>query len=584
MPFTKQGPFTKKVTDLPDEPSPTYTATDIKAHFQIPSDELMATLNAAIDKLNATTDGASGADNIGATGFDGLASNVQALLDYLKANKTDLSGDHQGTWQGYTPTQTDPGIQSVVDEHTAQLADIAINVKAKGAKGDGLTDDTVSIQNAIDSLPSGGTVYFPKGTYLVGLLSIPSNIKLLGHSKFTTILKLKNSAGTQLLKNKDGSTGNSGISIESIQFDGNLANNTADKDIIVFDNCKNVNLKNVIAHSTQGTPVSFVKGSFYSVQDSEFYNGKYGLFAFWITDSIISNCVFRDSRPYEADVNNGNKATTTSGRDGLQFKGGHRNLVSDCIAFGNAIQGFDCHSETDGVTVDRSTDTMFANCISYNNGASGFNVSGANDIHYVNCIAFGNGGVAEQDGYYGLNLFGSGEADLYNITVTGGSFYSNNKCGITANHGGRNITIHGVKAYKNGTEGITVTSPDGNGYFVKGLKIVNCDAYQNNTHGIFVSGVVDLHLVNNTAYNNDEGNTGFKTGFTVTGSSTNKTLNALIEGNRAFDDRATKRQRIGLDIKNAEYYIIKNNNFLGNAVTSLNETMGTNRFVSDNFI
>jgi hypothetical protein len=123
MAFTKQAPFTKKVTDLPDKPSPTYTATDIKAHFQTPSDELMVTVNNAIDKLNATTDGVSGADNVGATGFDGLASNVQVLLDYLKANKTDLTGNHQGTWQGYSPTQTDPGIQSVVDDHTAQLAE-----------------------------------------------------------------------------------------------------------------------------------------------------------------------------------------------------------------------------------------------------------------------------------------------------------------------------------------------------------------------------------------------------------------------------------------------------------------------------
>ena len=43
-----------------------------------------------------------------------------------------------------------------------------INVKDKGAKGDGQTDDTAAIQMAIDeSWGTGGTVLVPKGTYMV---------------------------------------------------------------------------------------------------------------------------------------------------------------------------------------------------------------------------------------------------------------------------------------------------------------------------------------------------------------------------------------------------------------------------------
>lgn len=54
----------------------------------------------------------------------------------------------------------------------------SVNVKFAGAYGTGNVDDTKAIQGAIDSLPNGGTVYFPAGTYKITKLVLKEGINL----------------------------------------------------------------------------------------------------------------------------------------------------------------------------------------------------------------------------------------------------------------------------------------------------------------------------------------------------------------------------------------------------------------------
>ena len=62
------------------------------------------------------------------------------------------------------------------------LVEGVISVRAFGTKGDGLTDDTTSIQNALNEAGKlGGRVYLPPAKYVVrGSLSIPPNVMLEG--------------------------------------------------------------------------------------------------------------------------------------------------------------------------------------------------------------------------------------------------------------------------------------------------------------------------------------------------------------------------------------------------------------------
>jgi hypothetical protein len=131
----------------------------------------------------------------------------------------------------YPPT-VDPGILPVFT-----------NVKQLGAVGDGVTDDTTSITNAINVAHNagGGIVYLPPGTYITGTQLLYSDVHIIGAGIETTTLKLKSGTNADLLQgtvngygggvmcnvsaaNDTGSTGGvESFSVRSMTLDGNKA-------------------------------------------------------------------------------------------------------------------------------------------------------------------------------------------------------------------------------------------------------------------------------------------------------------------------------------------------------------------------
>lgn len=101
-----------------------------------------------------------------------------------------------------------------------------INVRDFGAKGDGITDDTVAIQAAIDSIGAsdGGSVQVPRGTYMVrGLKIKKTGTRLIGESRWGT--QLKRIGGTLPLVDVSGTTSMTGhlryITIANLTLNGN---------------------------------------------------------------------------------------------------------------------------------------------------------------------------------------------------------------------------------------------------------------------------------------------------------------------------------------------------------------------------
>lgn len=81
------------------------------------------------------------------------------------------------------------------------------SVKDYGVVGDGITDDTISIQNALDK-SSARRIFFPKGTYMVSkTIEIPSKTHIFGEGE-NTIIKMKDNVGRDTTLMRTGKRGN----------------------------------------------------------------------------------------------------------------------------------------------------------------------------------------------------------------------------------------------------------------------------------------------------------------------------------------------------------------------------------------
>jgi len=164
-----------------------------------------------------------------------------------------------------------------------------VTVKDFGAIGDGVTDDTVAIQSAINAIgiAGGGEVRFESNTYLVSnaapgaaswdnmaaLFILYNNVRLVGLGSSTKI-KLKAASNCHVIKIGSRVTSIvavTGCGVLNMEIDGNRLNQTLSLEtettnhwqgIDVSDNCNSTTLRDLYIHDCMHYAIGFQRSEF----------------------------------------------------------------------------------------------------------------------------------------------------------------------------------------------------------------------------------------------------------------------------------------------------------------------------------
>ena len=206
--------------------------------------------------------------------------NTEVLTQYSNILEITNTYTYKGTATGYQVV-TGADVSNPITRTLQQKFDDIVSVRDFGAKGDGETDDTVAINNALRELYTREvsplirrSLFFPAGTYKVtDTINVPSYAKLYGEGAKSTTIKYYQLGGSPVAdavimtadsKNQTGANiGNfsattpTDIEISSMGFESTVDTNS----VFILENITNSSFSNISlvgpeTISTIGTSVS----------------------------------------------------------------------------------------------------------------------------------------------------------------------------------------------------------------------------------------------------------------------------------------------------------------------------------------
>jgi hypothetical protein len=205
----------------------------VKSNFQSIQDMFNGHAAGTSENHNAQDINYSG--NVpGQTNVKGAVDETYNRIDYLiEQTALDPNKDPEvldarvSVTKGKTFDTVKERLEESEQDLVAHLADNAINVKSFGAKGDGITNDTVALQTAIDYAKANNrNIYIPKGLYKI---SKSGSYVMTGYGADTTIYY------SLILQNAENI---------NITCDGTLIRDyTEDFNFLIIAGCENVTIK-----------------------------------------------------------------------------------------------------------------------------------------------------------------------------------------------------------------------------------------------------------------------------------------------------------------------------------------------------
>lgn len=434
------------------------------------------------------------------TVLDKKARVVYSVLDATSSSNlaTQLSGSSGASLVGFIQT----GV-GAVPRTLLQKAREIYSVKDYGATGDGVTNDTVAVQKAIDevSASGGGELLFTKGIYQVTGLNVSSGVVLVGEGGWASILRstdttasiavMSDSSAIRGLKLLSSVTRTGGFYID-IQGNG-----------VTIENCE-------FGGYFIGVNVGSLGGTI-RVADS------------------VKNCLFRDP-------------STLVGSGAVQFMNFSNAVLSGCVITGNVgVQpSFGVRFQNgDTAFVERCNITIHGKALLVDTPA-GYNCYALNLINslFDSAGTIGSGATvscaeiipagrvwntlisgcwfglaAAQSGLY-LSTSGAGAVD--GLTATGCEFTDNGDCGLIAvGTGVKNWVVVGGHSGGNANAGIRAASGTSD-FIIVGHKAGNVSGRGPNNYGVFVDLaassnfiIADNVLLGNTIAPLSDSSTGF---------------------------------------------------------------------------
>lgn len=96
-----------------------------------------------------------------------------------------------------TITNADISPTAAISSSKINFIDI-VDVKAYGAQGNGIADDTAAVQAAFTAAAPNSLIFFPEGVYRISDIQITKNVSIRGEGQNSTFIQLRNSSDWRL--------------------------------------------------------------------------------------------------------------------------------------------------------------------------------------------------------------------------------------------------------------------------------------------------------------------------------------------------------------------------------------------------